>query len=114
MDNGQRGAGSRGQTWKGVESRGDGGHHGGFAVAAEGVLEDARELGVPVGDVRAHAAGVRQRRYHVAQRAQALVDLLALLQPLACGGEAESLSEVVLRDRPSSNTLQYVRRKVVP
>jgi hypothetical protein len=65
-----------------LEGGADHGHHGGLAVAAEGVLEDARELGVAVGDVLA-AAGVGERGDDVAEGAQALVDLLGLLEALA-------------------------------
>ncbi len=53
--------GSGERTWEGFQGRGDGGHHGGFAVAAQGVFQDARQLGVPVGDVRPHAPRIGQR-----------------------------------------------------
>mmetsp|Transcript_27415 Transcript_27415/g.78766 ORF Transcript_27415/g.78766 Transcript_27415/m.78766 type:complete len:517 (-) Transcript_27415:561-2111(-) len=58
-------------------------HHDRLRVAAQGVLEQARELRVPVGDVRGLA--VHERGDHVAERRQGEVDLGGLLQPVAGG-----------------------------
>ena len=72
-------------TAKCVQRSGNGGHEHGLAVAAQRILQDARELGVPVRHMAAGTPpGVCERCYDIAQRAQALVDLLALLQALAC------------------------------
>mmetsp|Transcript_75187 Transcript_75187/g.233246 ORF Transcript_75187/g.233246 Transcript_75187/m.233246 type:complete len:339 (-) Transcript_75187:10-1026(-) len=69
---------------KGLGRRRDHGHHRRPAVAPEGVLQEARELGVAVGHVLPWPA-LRERGDDVAQRREALVDLLRLLQALACG-----------------------------
>ena len=55
----------------------------GLGLAAEGVLQQLRQLAVAEG----HVLGValRQRGHHVPQRAQAAVDVLGLLQPVARG-----------------------------
>mmetsp|Transcript_7867 Transcript_7867/g.33095 ORF Transcript_7867/g.33095 Transcript_7867/m.33095 type:complete len:484 (-) Transcript_7867:41-1492(-) len=63
-----------------------GGNDGGLAVAAEGVLEEVRELGVSVVDVRLLALGnVHQRPDDEGKVREALVDAHGLLQPLASG-----------------------------
>jgi hypothetical protein len=54
-----------------------------FGVASEGVLQQARQLGVTVGHVR--ALGVDERLDHVAQRSQRQVDVVGLLQAVARG-----------------------------
>ena len=54
-------------------------YHERFGVASERVLEEAGQLRVAVGHVRALAVG--QRRDDVAQRRQAPVDLRRLAQP---------------------------------
>jgi hypothetical protein len=54
-----------------------------FGVASEGVLQQARQLGVTVRHVR--TLGVDQRLDHVAQRGQRQVDVIGLLQAVARG-----------------------------
>jgi len=54
-------------------------HHG-LGLAAEGVLQQLCQLGVAEGHVLCVA--LRQRGHDVAQRAQAPVDVLCLLQPV--------------------------------
>ena len=55
----------------------EGGNDGGARVAAQRVLQQARELGVPVRHVR--APFLRQRGDAVSQRRQRLVDVRQLL-----------------------------------
>lgn len=50
------------------------------------MLEEARELGVPVGHVHASVVGVGQRRDHLAQCEQGFVDENTLLLQLARRG----------------------------
>ena len=53
----------------------------GLGLAAQGVLQELGELGVAEGDVVLLGS---QGRHHIPQRAQALVDVLGLLQPVSC------------------------------
>ena len=55
----------------------DEGH--GFGLAAQGVLQELSELGVAEGDVVLLGG---QGGHHITQCAQALVDVLGLLQPV--------------------------------
>ena len=77
-------------TIEGLKGGADHGNHGRLAVAAEAVLQDAGELGVPVGNMAA-AAALRERSNNIAQSTEGLIDLLALLQPLACSRRHMSL-----------------------
>ncbi len=56
-------------------------HHNGFGVAAERVLQESGELGVPVGDVS--TLPVHQGRDNVPQGGQRQVDLCCFLQALS-------------------------------
>mmetsp|Transcript_92454 Transcript_92454/g.297228 ORF Transcript_92454/g.297228 Transcript_92454/m.297228 type:complete len:382 (+) Transcript_92454:2052-3197(+) len=63
----------------------DASDHEGAAVAAEGVLQHARQLRISVGHVRAVQLRIPERRDHVAQGKEALVDAHALAEALADG-----------------------------
>ena len=69
---------------EGIGRRGDHCHHGGLAVASEGVLQDSGELGVPVGDVGSCLL-VGEGGDDVSEGAQRLVDFLTLFQALSSG-----------------------------
>lgn len=59
---------------------GDVDKHHGLGLAAEGVLQQLRQLGVAEGHMLGVVRG--QRRHHVPERAQTPVYVLCLLQPL--------------------------------
>ena len=61
---------------------------GGARIAAERLLQDARELGVAIGHV---GLGIGQRGDHVAQSRERLVDVLGLLEYAALGARLAHL-----------------------
>lgn len=66
--------------------RGDAADHECLAVAAQRVLQHARQLGVPVGDVHLAPLGVvAERADHVPERQQPLVDVHTLVTTSQAG-----------------------------
>lgn len=77
---------------KGVNRRGDHGHHGGFAIATKGVFEQASDFRVSVRDVGLLAFSVGECSDDVAEAAEGLIDLFGLLESPACGtSDADAL-----------------------
>ena len=94
-------------TAEGVKCGRDGRHKGGLAVAAQAVLQNARQLGVSVRYMPGGTLWVCEGADDVAQRAEALVYLLALLQPLACGAHdyCEGCRAGAVRDGLHTNSV---------
>ena len=108
---GARGKVQGGERVFGDEANGrDASNHRGAAVAAQRVLQDARQLRVAVRDVHRAAARVDQRVYHLGQRRERQIDLLALLEPLATLAQHRRALAPSKVDQVQSRQLQRRRR----